>query len=52
VKLPRATHQKEIWAELQRQLDERGLKISKGVIQDATFIKAYQGRKRKAEEKS
>ena len=29
---------KEIWAELQRQLDEKGLKVRKGVVQDASFI--------------
>ena len=32
-----------IWAELQRQLDEKGLKIVKGVIQDASFITADPG---------
>ncbi|GCC11524.1 hypothetical protein IPdc08_01579 [archaeon] len=31
---------KQIWKELQRQLDEKGLKVKKGVIQDATFITA------------
>ena len=41
----------ELWAELQIQMDEKGLKIKKGVIQDATFIKADQGRKRKEIEK-
>ena len=34
---------KEIWDELQRQLDEKGLKIKKGMIQDATFITADPG---------
>ena len=33
----------EIWQELQRQLDAKGLKIKKGVIQDATFITADPG---------
>jgi IS5 family transposase len=33
----------EIWRELQRQLDERGLKVKKGVAQDATFITADSG---------
>ncbi len=32
-----------IWAELQRQLDEKGLKIKKGVAQDASFIEADPG---------
>lgn len=32
-----------IWAELQRQLDEKGLKVKKGVVQDATFITADPG---------
>lgn len=41
----------QIWTELQRQLDERGYQIKKGVIQDATFIEAEQGRARRAREK-
>ena len=32
-----------IWKELQRQLEGKGLKIRKGVIQDATFITADPG---------
>jgi len=32
-----------IWAELQRQLDEKGLKVRKGVVQDATFITSDPG---------
>jgi len=32
-----------IWNELQRQLDEKGLKIRKGMIQDATFIHSDPG---------
>jgi IS5 family transposase len=34
---------KLIWAELQRQLDERGLRVRKGVAQDASFITADPG---------
>jgi len=34
---------KLIWAELQRQLDEKGLKVRKGVAQDASFITADPG---------
>jgi len=34
---------KEIWRELQRQLDEKGLKVKKGTLQDATFITADPG---------
>lgn len=41
----------EIWAELQRQIDKKGCKIQKGVIQDATFIEADLGRKRYHKEK-
>ena len=41
----------EIWNELQRQLDEKGYEIKKGVIQDASFIEADLGRKRYYEEK-
>jgi len=32
-----------VWAELQRQLDEKGLKVRKGVVQDATFITSDPG---------
>jgi putative hydroxymethylpyrimidine transporter CytX len=31
---------KEVWAEMQRQLDAMNLKVQKGVMQDATFITA------------
>ena len=41
----------EIWAELQRQLDEKGYEIKKGVIQDASFIESDLGRKRYYKEK-
>ena len=41
----------EIWVELQRQLDDKGYEIKKGVIQDATFIEADLGRKRYSKEK-
>ena len=33
----------DLWTDLQRQLDARGLKIHRGVIQDATFITADPG---------
>ncbi len=32
-----------VWAELQRQLDEKGLKVRKGVVQVASFITADPG---------
>ena len=32
-----------VWAELQRQLDEKGFKVRKGVAQDATFITSDPG---------
>ena len=32
-----------VWEEQQRQLDEKGLKVKKGVVQDATFITADPG---------
>ena len=41
----------KIWEELQRQLDEKGYFIKKGVIQDASFIEADLGRKRYYKEK-
>ena len=41
----------KIWNELQRQLDEKGYKIKKRVIQDTTFIECDLGRKRHYKEK-
>lgn len=35
-----------LWAELQRQLDEKGLKVKKGVAQDASFITSDPGHAR------
>ena len=40
-----------IWAELQQQLDDKGFKVEKGTIQDATFIEADLGKKRYRNEK-
>lgn len=40
-----------IWSELQCQLDEKGYKAQKGVIQDAAFIEADLGKKRYYKEK-
>jgi IS5 family transposase len=37
---------KLIWAELQRQLGEKGLKVRKGVVQDASFITSDPGHAR------
>ena len=37
---------KELWAELQRQLDAKGLRIKKGVVQDASFITSDPGHAR------
>ena len=34
---------REVWAELQRQLDEKGLSVKKGVVQDASFITSDPG---------
>ena len=42
---------RKIWAELQRQLDEKGYEVKKGVIQDASFVEADFGRKRHYQEK-
>ena len=33
---------KVVWAELQRQLDAKGLQVKRGTIQDATFIELKQ----------
>ena len=32
-----------VWEELQRQLDELGLQVRKGVVQDASFITSDPG---------
>src|SRR3989344_5329127 len=40
-----------IWDELQNQLDKKGYKVKKGVIQDASFIEVDAGRKRIQNEK-
>jgi len=42
---------KQIWDELQRQLDAKGFEIKKGTIQDAAFIEADLGKKRYSKEK-
>jgi IS5 family transposase len=42
-RLNKTGRDKKIWQELQRQLDSKGLKVKKGVIQDATFITSDPG---------
>ncbi len=42
-RLIKAGRDKKIWQELQHQLDSKGLKVKKGVIQDATFITSDPG---------
>jgi IS5 family transposase len=37
---------KDLWKELQNQLDEKGFAVKKGTIQDATFITSDPGKKR------
>ena len=37
---------RDIWEELQRQLDEKGLGVKKGVVQDASFITSDPGHAR------
>ena len=36
---PRPGREKTIWNELQRQLDSKGIRIRKGILQDGTFTK-------------
>ena len=43
--------EKRIWDELQKQLDDKGYTVKKGVIQDATFVEADFGKKRHYKEK-
>jgi IS5 family transposase len=38
---------KRVWAELQRQLDALGLKVRRGIVQDATFIESDPGSPKK-----
>jgi IS5 family transposase len=45
-RLREAGLENKMWDELQRQIDVKGYKIEKGVIQDASFIEADLGRKR------
>ncbi len=42
---------KKVWTELQHQMDNKGLTVKSGVIQDASFIEADLGRKKHYEEK-
>ena len=42
-RLSKTGKDKEVWRELQRQLDTKNLKVKKGVIQDATFITSDPG---------
>jgi IS5 family transposase len=42
-RLAKTGKDRELWKELQRQLEEKGLKVKKGVIQDAAFITADPG---------
>lgn len=42
-RLSKTGRDKKIWQELQRQLNSKGLKVKKGVIQDATFITSDPG---------
>jgi transposase, IS5 family len=37
---------REIWGELQKQIDAKGLEVKEGVMQDATFITADPGHKK------
>ena len=42
--LTKADIMDEIWNELKRQMQEKGIRFSKGVIQDATFVQAPPGK--------
>ena len=42
-RLAKTGKDKDIWAELSRQLDAKGLRVRKGVVQDATFITSDPG---------
>lgn len=51
-RLVQAGLEKQIWQELEKQQREKGFTIKKGVIQDATIVKASPGRKRRSTEKT
>ncbi len=50
-RLKEAGVEQKIWDELQKQLDNKGYEIQKGVIQDASFIESDLGKKRYYKEK-
>jgi len=50
-RLKEAGIDKQIWNELQKQLDNKGYELKKGVIQDASFIESDLGKKRHYKEK-
>lgn len=43
-RLAESGRDRAIWEELQRQLDGKGLKFKKGVVQDASFITSDPGK--------
>jgi len=45
-RLARTGRDRLVWAELQRQLDAKGLQVRKGVVQDASFITSDPGHAR------
>jgi len=46
-RLAESGRDRAIWEELQRQLDEKGLSVKKGVVQDASFITSDPGHAKK-----
>ena len=46
-RLIKSGRSKDLWNELQRQMEERGYAVKEGSIQDATFITSDPGQKRK-----
>lgn len=46
-RLAESQKDKEVWDELQRQLDSMNLKVKKGIMQDASFITADPGHAKK-----
>ena len=46
-RLIKSGRSKDLWKELQRQMEERGYAVKEGSIQDATFITSDPGQKRK-----
>ena len=51
-RLIKSGRSKDLWKELQRQMEEKGYAVKEGSIQDATFITSDPGQKRKKKDQA